>query len=295
MSGNIYISPPASTPTILNQDINLNSVLQGQVSYNTDINVFLEDSLGNPITPTGSVLVGNDLTATLATPNPSGVALQFPNPSQGISTRIYDTGWRSQNGWYAYSPPAYPAKYAQLDTTQGANQWYKLKTALTVNGVSNTQRFVDLSGVQGWAVLNNLNLAVLDKLTGLMITRNPVTTGGGAATWITQITTTAPSYSVVINGNTYSDWYVISLSELMAFFGTYLPASPNWTDPITGIPIMPANYSRCVSADVDVASPTFVTCAYQCQNASGGTYVQYNTNTLINTFFYVHDARNLIS
>jgi hypothetical protein len=279
----------------LTKDIYVNTGLIGPFDSTSDVNVFLEDTGGNPITPTSSVLVGNDLTITANIPVPSGVALQFPNPSQGISTRIYDTGWRAQNGWYAYTPPTYPAKYAQLDTNQGANQWYQLKTALTVNGVSNTQRFVDLSGVQGWAVLNNLNLAVLDKLTGLMITRNPVTTGGGAATWITEITTTAPSYSVVINGNTYSDWYVISLSELMSFFGTYFPASPNWTDPITGIPIMPANYSRCVSADVDFIAPSIATTAYQCQLASGGTYVSYNTNTLNNTFFYVHDARNLIS
>ena len=295
MSGSIYISTPSSTPVSLSQDIYLEGALQGQVGYQSPIYVELQNNAGVPITPTGSTLVGNTLTATLATPTPSGVALQFPNPSQGISTRLYDTGWRAQNGWYAYTPPVYPAKYAQLDTTLGANQWYRLKTALSVNGVSSTNRFVDLSGVQGWSALNNLNLAVLDKLTGLMITRTPITTGGGSATWISQITTTSQSYTATINGNTYSDWYVIGLSELMAIFGTYVGTTTNWVDPTTSLAIMPANYSRVVTADVDWSAPTISTCAYACQAINGGCYVQYNTNTLANTFFYVHDAKNLIS
>ena len=279
----------------LTKDIYVNNSLVGPFDATSDVEVFLEDTGGNPITPTSSVLVGNDLTITANIPVPSGVALQFPNPSQGISTRIYDTGWRAQNGWYAYTPPTYPAKYAQLDTTQGANQWYKLKTALSVNGVNSTERFVDLSGVQGWPILNNLNLAVLDKLTGLMITRNPVTAGAGSANWINQITTASRAYSVTINGNTYSNWYLIGLSELMAIFGTYLPASANWVDGITGIPIMPANYSRICPSDVDFVAPTISTIAYQCSTASGGGYTLFNTNTIIGTYFYIHDATNLIS
>jgi hypothetical protein len=233
MSGNIYISPPAATPTILNQDINLNSVLQGQVSYNTDINVFLEDSLGNPITPTGSVLVGNDLTATLATPNPNGVALQFPTSSQYTSYVTGDIGWRTQNGWFNYTPPAYPAKFAELDMTAGANSWYKLKTALTVGGVTSTERFVDINGVQSWGILNNANVAVIDKLTGLMFTR-------GLQSWgqlnYTTHNTNALAYSVVINGTTYDEWYLMSLREYVSIFGMFLTGG-SWVDPISGLTI----------------------------------------------------------
>ena len=238
-------------------------------------------------------MLGNDLTATLATPNPSGVALQFPNPSQGISYRTYDTGWRAQNGWYNYTPPTYPAKYAQLDTTQGANQWYKLKTALTVNGITSTDRFVDLSGVQGWAALNNLNVAVLDKLTGLIITRVPAGSGGGSANWIAQFNTAA-SYSVVINGNTYADWYLCGLGELQAIFGMYAP-SGNWVDPFSSLTIMNTNYSRICLADSDPQNTSYVCQGYQAQTASGGLYVQINTNVTGNQYYYIHDAKNLIS
>ena len=282
-----------SPPTVINQDIYLEGVLQGQVSYKGPIYVELQDGASVPITPTSSTLVGNTLTATLATPTPSGVALQFPNPSQGVSYRNYDTGWRAQNSWYAYTPPTYPAKYAQLDTTAGANSWYKLKTALTVNGVSSTQRFVDLSGVQGWPALNNLNVAVLDKLTGLMITRTPATSGGGGANWIAQFNTAA-SYSVVINGNTYSDWYLCGLSELSAIFGTYAGTS-NLVDPFSGLTIMNTNYSRICLADSDPSASTFVCQGYQAINASGGIFVQMNTNVTTNFYYYIHDARNLIS
>lgn len=291
MSGNIYISPPA---TSLNQDIYLEGALQGQVSYQSPIYVELEDGIGTPITPTSSTLVGNTLTAVLPTPAPSGVALQFPNPSQGTTYRNFDTGWRAQNGWYDYTPPVYPAKYAQLDTTLGANQWYRLKTALSVNGVSSTNRFVDLSGVQGWAALNNLNLAVLDKLTGLMIIRTPAGSGGGGANWIAQFNTAA-SYSVTINGNVYSDWYLAGLAELEAIFGTYFPAAANWVDPISSLAIMSANYGRICSADSDPVNPSFACQGYQCMGSNGGLFVSINTNITGNQYYYVHDARNLIS
>jgi hypothetical protein len=279
--------------TVLNQDIFLEGVLQGQISYQSPVLVELQDGAGVPITPTGSTLVGNTLTATLATPTPSGVALQFPIPTQGISYRNFDTGWRAQNGWYNYTPPTYPAKYAQLDTTLGANQWYRLKTALTVNGITSTQRFVDLSGVQGWAALNNLNVAVLDKLTGLMITRTPASSGGGSANWVAQFNTAA-SYSVVINGNTYSDWYLCGFNELQAIFGLYAP-NTNWVDPISGLTIMNTNYQRICLADSDPQNSSYVCQGYQATVATGGLYVQINTNVTGNQYFYIHDARNLIS
>ena len=278
----------------LTKDLYVNSGLIGPFDSTSDVNVFLEDSIGNLITPTGSALVGNDLTITANIPNPSGVALQRSNPAYGTSFRTFDTGWRAQNGWFDYTPPAYPAKYAQLDTTLGANQWYRLKTALTVNGVTNTQRFVDLSGVQGWAALNNLNLAVLDKLTGLMFTRVPASSGGGSANWINQITTTAPAYSVTINGNTYSDWYVAGFDELQKFWGNYAP-SGNWVDPISGLTIMNTNYTRVCTADGNPNGSAISAISYSAGGASGGFWSSTNTNETTNYYFYVHDVKNLIS
>jgi hypothetical protein len=269
----------------LNRDIYVNNVNEGTYDASKDVKVFLQDGSAVPITPTTSVLVGNDLTITLPTPAPSGVALQFPNPSRGISIQTGDTGWRSQNGWYNYTPPAYPAKYAQLDTTLGANQWYRLKTALTVNGVSSTNRFVDLAGVQGWPALNNLNNAVLDKLTGLMFSR----TTRDFANWGNAITNSL-TYSVTINGNTYSDWYVPSYFDFMSFFGTY-PASP-WVDPISALTIIPTLYGgdgiHTSDASTGVATQGYV------QTSGGNTFYLAAPNQFRNTF-YVHDAKNLIS
>jgi hypothetical protein len=284
MSGNIYISPPAPTPTILNQDINLNSVLQGQVSYNTDINVFLEDSLGNPITPTGSVLVGNDLTATLATPNPSGVALQFPIPSKIVSLNTYDTGWRTQNNWFDYVPPTYPAKYAELNKTLGITSFYELKTDLTVNGITNKQRFVDLSGVQGWAALNNLNAAFLDKLTGLLWTR----TNFGATNYPTALTN-ANSYSVTINGTLFDDWYMPSMFEFVQCFGTISPNGA-WSDGITGLTIMP------FSANFHLADRLSSTYAISSSYAADGhQYSVFTNGSDQQSQIRIHKAYNLIS
>lgn len=282
----------------LNRDIYVNNVNEGTYDASKDVKVFLQDGSAVPITPTSSVLVGNDLTITLPTPAPSGVALQRPTPSTGISYRNYDTGWRAQNSWYAYTPPVYPAKYAQLDTTLGATQWYRLKTALTVNGVSSTNRFVDLAGVQGWPALNNLNYAVLDKLTGLMYTRAFISISAGSANWIANINA-AFANSQVINGNTYSDWYQFSAAEAMSLFGLYLGTGTNFVDPIsslsifTGVPTSSTN--PVVTADGASISPAATTQGYLTQNATGGIYQSVNTNVALQYTLWVHDASNLIS
>jgi hypothetical protein len=282
----------------LTKDIFVNNSLIGPFDASSDVEVFLEDTGGNPITPVSSVLVGNDLTITANIPVASGVALQRPTPSSGISYRNYDTGWRAQNGWYAYNPPTYPAKYAELDTTLGVNQWYRLKTALTVNGVSSTNRFVDLSGVQGWPALNNLNYAVLDKLTGLMFTRAFISVSSGSANWIANFNT-AFANSQVINGNTYSDWYMFSISEAMSLFGTYLTTSSTFVDPIsslsilTGVPTSSTN--PIFTADSQSLISSFGSQGYATQNATGGNYGAVNTNVATNFTLWVHDASNLIS
>ena len=285
MSGSIYISTPSSTPVSLSQDIYLEGALQGQVGYQSPIYVELQNNAGVPITPTGSTLVGNTLTATLATPTPSGVALQFPNAGRGVSVATGDTGWRVQNGFYNYTPPTYPEKYAQLDTLLGANSWYKLKTPLRVNGVLSTQRFVDLSGIQGWAALNNLNVAVLDKLTGLMFTRGYLF---ATANWGTTINN-ALAYSVTINGNTYSNWYVPSTLEMLAFYGTYANAG-SWTDPTTSVVIMSGLTGTAHSSDATTGVGTESFAQFQ----AGGTFYANGSNNFYNQI-YMHDARNLIS
>lgn len=269
----------------LTKDIYVNTSLVGPFDATSDVDVFLEDTGGNPITPVSSVLVGNDLTITANIPNPSGVALQFPNAGRGVSAATGDTGWRVQNGFYDYTPPTYPSKYAQLNTLLGANSWYKLKTALTVNGVTSTERFVDLSGIQGWAALNNLNVAVLDKLTGLMFTRGYLF---ATANWGTTINN-ALAYSVTINGNTYSNWYVPSTLEMLAFYGTYANAG-SWTDPTTSVVIMSGLTGTAHSSDATTGVGTESFAQFQ----AGGTFYANGSNNFYNQI-YMHDARNLIS
>ena len=217
----------------LTKDIYVNNANIGAFDSTSDVKVYLQDPGAVPITAVSSVLVGNDLTITANIPNPNGVALQFPTPSQYTSFATGDIGWRYQNGWFDYTYPFYPAKFAELDYTAGANSWYKLKTALTVGGVSSTQRFVDINGVQGWGLAGNANVAVIDKLTGLMFTRN--WNSWGSATWDTQNTNTL-AYSVVINGVTYADWYMMSVREFESVFA-FLVTVNSWVDPISGLTI----------------------------------------------------------
>jgi hypothetical protein len=275
----------------LQKDIYVNTSLVGPFDATSDVEVFLEDTGGNPITPVSSVLVGNDLTITANIPVPSGVALKFPDGDQYPSYRNGDVGWRVQNAWFYYSPPAYPAKFAKLKNTTGAEYWYTLETPLTVNGVTSTERFVDASGVQGWPTLNNLNLSVIDKLTGLMFTR---TINNVNRNW-NQSIDDALAYSVTINGNTYSDWYLISNYEVLQIFGRNVFV-PNWQDPTTLQTIVQFNNAATFfTADTinqpfnDFAQGVFL---------QTGRDMNFNSNAktaTVNSQFFVHDVRNLIS
>jgi hypothetical protein len=181
---------------------------------------------------------------------PSGVSfLSFPTPSQRTSFVTGDEGDRVQNGWYNNVPPIYPKTYAQLDYTS-VNFNFVLKNPLVVNGVSSTTRFVDINGVQTFTPLNNGNVAVIDKLTGLMFQKVGIITG----TFANSITA-ALNYSIIINGVTYNDWYLPSIQEYLLIFGeqnnSYL------TDTQTGVAIyifedelvssttMPNSTTRC--------------------------------------------------
>jgi hypothetical protein len=231
----------------------------------------------------------NVATVTLPTPAAAGVALRFPLPSQYTSFRTGDTGWRFQNGWYNYTPPTYPAKFAELDTLSGAGNWFKLKTALTVGGVTSTERFVDINGVQGWGLASNVFVAVIDKLTGLMFTRSQ----SGGVQWNAAIDN-ALTYSVVINGVTYDDWYLWSQSEFYATMGNLIYGG-NWLDSNTGLTIttIPTGTANVFSADTN----TNLGEAYAIRDTTATT----SSNTSIpktssaQKLFYVRDARNLIS
>lgn len=278
----------------LQKDIYVNNSLIGPFDATSDVDVFLEDTGGNPITPVSSVLVGNDLTITANIPNPSGVALRRPIGDQFISYRTGDTGWRVQNSWYYYTPPAYPAKFAQLKNTITSEYWYTLQTPLTVNGVTSTERFVDITGVQGWSTLNNANLSIIDKLTGLMFTR---TRNGISPTrgWNDSIDD-AVAYSVIIGGQTFSNWYLMSLCEAVDIFGNYV-SSPTWTDPTSGQLLYQFVNSATFPLSDTKNQGFFDWCNYGFIFTTNRDlyWGVVHKGTSFNTQIFVHDVSNLIS
>lgn len=157
----------------------------------------------------------------------SGVSFVSPQPYIYTSYRTGDEGWRWQNGWYNYSPPTSPAKVAALDFTS-SNAKYILKTPLTVNGVSSTQRFVSFRGNQDFTAGGvNGDLLLIDKLTGLGILRLAY-----FGTW-NQGIDNALSYSISVNGVAYSDWYMIGIYEYYSILANTNYVAGSWVDPIT--------------------------------------------------------------
>jgi hypothetical protein len=160
-------------------------------------------------------------------PIASGVAFVSPQPYTYTSFRTGDEGWRWQNGWFDYTPPSNPLKVAALDFTS-ANAKYVLKTPLTVNGISSTQRFVSFRGNQDFTAGGvNGNLLLIDKLTGLGIARS-----SAFGTWNSTIDS-ALSYSITVNGIVYSDWYMMGIYEYYTLFANTNYSAGSWVDPIT--------------------------------------------------------------
>jgi hypothetical protein len=197
--------------------INVNGVDEGDVVSVKTIDVNLEDSVGDPVTPTSVGLVGNTLTIEVPSgASPSGVEFKFPIYWQRTSYRTGDVGNRVQTGWMDdLVNPATPAAIANLDYTS-TNWWQTLENPLVVDGVSNTLRFVDVDGGQTFSATGNKNSVTIDKLTGLMYTRLL----DNGADWNGAIDN-ALSYSIVVDGVTYDDWYLASAEEYLSIFGYY--------------------------------------------------------------------------
>lgn len=213
-------------------DVNFNGTLEGQADATLPLNVNLTDGSGD-VTPTSVALTGNDLDIVIPpVVIPSGVLFDFPFITEYTSYRTGDAGWRAQNGWNAITRPTNPKAIAELDTTLGANMYFRLKNNLVVNGVSSKIRYVDVLGGQTWSATNNVNAVILDKLTGLMTVRNDVNVS--SVIWNTCIDD-ALNYSITVNGVTYNDWYLFSLEEAYKIFG-YIWVH-NQTDPISGAQI----------------------------------------------------------
>jgi len=184
------------------QEIQNNGVASGFIPSVGTINVTTNSA------PTSFTITGRTIDIVVpAGSSPSGVLFKTIEPSERVSYRTGDEGWRAQNGWFDYTPPTTPAAIAELDFTS-ANAFFLLKNNLIVNGVSSKTRFVDVNGVQVFTSTGNANLVIIDKLTGLMYTRTSVTGG----TWENAIDN-ALSHSIVVNSITYDDWYLYTKLE----------------------------------------------------------------------------------
>jgi hypothetical protein len=216
-----------------------------------------------------------------------GVLLDFPFLTQYTSFRTGDAGWRVQNGWNAITRPTSPKAIAELDTSLGANMYFRLKNDLVVNGVSSKIRYVDVLGGQTWSATNNVNAVILDKLTGLMTTRNDL--GGGSVIWNTCIDN-ALTYSITVNGVLYDDWYLFSLEEVYKIFG-YIWVH-NQTDPISAAQISNFLNTGYHTANTTPDSTLFSNSVAIDTNGISARQTSKGTNT---RQIYVRKAQNLIT
>ncbi len=214
---------------------------------------------------------------------PSGVAFQQITPSQYTSYLSGDEGWRVQNGIFAYTPPTNPKVYAELDYTS-PNFWNVLKSPLVVGGVSSTTRFTDVNGLQVFSSTGNADQVVIDKLTGRMWLRNRISTNQ----WATFIFN-ATIFSIVVNGITYSDWYLPTQNEFISLYQDYATTAIN-VDSLTGANILTTSFSSQTST-----TNATLTTQSKCYINSSRTFINLTKGGFDSGATYITDAKNLIT
>jgi len=273
-----YDSCPGSTVTV-------NSTYYNVVASNATRNVIVKNESGELI---GELIAGEWIVPDSITV--SGVIFQDVPPDQYTSYRTGDIGSRVQLGYFpTYTRPTNPAAFAELDYTS-ANYWYLLKNNLVVNGVSSKTRFVDVLGGQTFSVTDNVDYAVLDKLTGNLITRKNLGTDSGNSAWNYTIDD-ALAKSIIINGVTYSNWYLASFAELKSFIGEF-GISSSWTDPITSAVL----FTLATGIHQSATTSSLITTATHGVNIQpSAIYHENATKTAANFRIYIHKAQNLIT
>jgi hypothetical protein len=214
---------------------------------------------------------------------PNGVLFETIKPSQYTSYRTGDEGWRVQNNWFNYTPPTNPKAVAELDFTQTAF-FNVLKSPLIVNGVSSTTRFVDVNGIQAFSSTGNADLVVIDKLTGLMYTRTNVSS---SLSWNGQIDS-ALSYSIVVNGVTYNDWYLCTRNEYTSIHHCYAGINAS-NDTLTGVLLFNVQENCWTSTTYPIST----TDAYFTRRSQRTIEIIAKGTTIFQIF--VTNARNLIT
>ena len=254
--------------------------VKAQASQNIQLLSSVDDS---PIVPVS--VVGPVIKVAPGGGTPSGVLFQKQIPTQYTAYRTGDVGDRVQSAWFNYIPPATPKVIAELDFTN-ANFFTTMKNPLVVDGVSSVRRFVDVDGGQTWSATGNKNLATIDKLTAKMWRRLQI----GTTSWANHIDN-ALSYSVVIDGITYDDWYLASLDEILQVFHNYAGVNGN-VDPATSAAYLEINISNNITTAN--TNPSNTAQCWYFDNASRN-YAALSKASTGGAVYYVRKCDNLIT
>jgi len=182
----------------------------------------------------------------------SGIAYDRPVlTGQTISYRTGDDAWNLANGTYDYTPPTYPASYAQLNT---------FTTLLSNNAFGNTNRFTDDVGTQIYA-----NAYVIDHLTGLGWSKN--LQGSGSKTWNNCI-----DEPIASSFNSFTDWRCPNFSEYTTLMQT--------TSALTGgsMNYAPFNHNVSTRKASSTTRPNATTTTFVFQTDAWGTNTKTNSN-----------------
>lgn len=283
-------SGASSNITAPDGTLTVNSAAFTTIKSNGSFNLPVKDTNGTSV---GSK-VGSDWIVPAAS-TPSGVLLKWPLGSQYTSFRTGDEGWRMQNGYFDYTPPAYPQVIADIDRTIGQNGWLRLKSALKVGLISSVIRFVDVDGDQVWGATDNKDKITIDKLTGIGFYRVESDIDP-ASNWNTAVDN-ALAFSVVVAGVTYSNWYLASMEEFLAIFYHKAEQASGHIEDLISVG-NPDIFQKVGSASESWTSTT------QANSAGANAYSRgWNPEAYFRGVaksaafmpFYVFDARNLIT
>jgi hypothetical protein len=246
-SGGLLILP--------DQTIEVNTVNEGAIPSVGTIEIDITDGT-NPVTPNDVTIVGRKVTVEVPSGggSPSGVLLQFPKGQQRVSFRTGDEGWRVQNGWFDYTPPAMPAVISELDYTN-TNHLFVLKNDIKVKNTTNKTRFVDVLGGQAFSSTNNTNLILVDKLTGLGYYR---TDFDNPQSWNDSIDA-ALALSVTVDGVIYDEWYMMCVPTFLSAF-YYIYKQNGVIDASSSVNIYPTLFTggtiNIALATTSISAPT---------------------------------------
>lgn len=285
--GKMPVQPnTTSTLTCADAELEVNGASFTSIPSGNTYDLIVKDDLGAQV---GSKIGSEWIVPAGAVA--SGVLLRWPIGEQYTSYRTGDTGDRLQSGYYDYTKPVYPELITELDWSLGSDGAFRLVNPAQVGANSNNLRFVDITGLQTFSATGNKDAILIDKLTGIGIIRKSSLITGGR-TW-NQAIDDALAFSIVVDGNTYNTWYLWSLEEANALFGTYFSAGAfDFTDPISAVPLLVQSGNEFFWSSTTAENNT----ANAFEIIGNPSHAaRTNAKTVTNQPMFVFDARSLIS